>query len=336
MKPFAVSLILVLASVGPGCQRESDTRTIAELRKQVETLRQQVAEQQQQIRAGQQATTEQQERILTYQRQLAEERQILRTQSLEGTRQSLDERLALFPDKYPEGDWTPADTVFEDCWFPSADGLHLHGWYLRHDRPRAALLMIHGNAGNLSHRGPMVKFWHDRFALSAMIFDYRGYGRSEGVPTFDGILRDARAARRCLAAREEIPETSVVLLGESLGGAVAVDLAAEDGAHGLILESTFSSLSDVAATHYGRFLAAVGVSNKLNSISKIGKYHGPLLQSHGDRDQVVSFALARKLFDAANEPKTFISLPGKDHNDPKTDDYYHSVETFFSKLADRQ
>jgi uncharacterized protein len=275
------------------------------------------------------------ERIRECEKQIAEQRQIIRKHTLDSTSRSVDELFALFPAKYPQGNWKPADVTFEDCWFWSSDGLRLHGWYYRHPRPRAVLLFIHRNAGNLSYRAPVVKLLHDRFALSVLIFDYRGYGRSEGIPTLDGILRDARAARHKLAERERIADKDVVLLGESLGGAVAVDLASEDGARALILESTFSSLSDAAAAHYSEALANVLTADKLDSASKIKNYMGPLLQCHGDRDRTIPYDLGRKLFAAANEPKTFVTLPGKDHNDAKTEGYYKTLEAFLSKLDEK-
>lgn len=267
--------------------------------------------------------------------EIVQQRQIIRKHTLDGTPRSLDELFALFPSKYPQGDWRPADAVFEDCWFWSIDGLRLHGWYYRHEHPRAALLVLHGNAGNLTYRAPMAKQLHDRFAMSILIFDYRGYGRSEGIPTIEGILYDARAARHNLAEREGIAEKDIVLLGESLGGAVAVDLAAEDGARALILESTVSSLQDIASSHYSEVLAAVVPADKLNSISKIKKYTGPLLQSHGDRDHTIPISQAKKLFDAANEPKTFVILPGKDHNDSKPNSYYPAMQLFLDKYIGR-
>ena len=186
--------------------------------------------------------------------------------------------------------------------------------------------------GATSPIAPVVQLLHDRFAVSVMVFDYRGYGRSEGVPTIEGVLRDARAARLYLAEAEGIEEKDIVLLGESLGGAVAVDLAGGDSARGLILESTFSSLREVAASHFAKVLANVLVADKLDSAAKITKYRGPLLQSHGDRDGTVPYDLGRKLFQAANKPKQFIRLPGRDHNDPKTEEYYRAMGDFFSKL----
>jgi uncharacterized protein len=275
------------------------------------------------------------EQLEKCEQQIAEQRQIIRKHTLDGTSRSLDELFALFPAKYPQGDWQPAENDFEDCWFWSVDGLRLHGWYYHHNHPRAVLLFVHGNAGNLSYRAPVVKLLHDRFAMSVLIFDYRGYGRSEGIPTMEGILCDARAARHHLAERERIADKDIVLLGESLGGAVAVDLAAEDGARAIILESTFSSLRDVAATHYPEALANVVSADKLDSTSKIKKYKGPLLQCHGNADRTIPYDLGRKLFDAANEPKTFITLPGKDHNDAKPDDYYRAIEAFLAKSVDK-
>lgn len=264
--------------------------------------------------------------------QVATQRELLREQTLKNTRRSPDEFLALFPAKYPQGNYDRADTRFEDCWFVSSDGLRLHGWYLRHPKPRAAVLHIHGNAGNLSHRASVAELLHDRFGVSVLLFDYRGYGRSEGVPTILGLLRDARAARAQLAILEGINTTDVVLLGESIGGAVAVDLAAEDGARGLILENTFSSLRDVAGVHYPKFLVSLMVADKLNSAANIARYHGPLLQVHGDADQIVPLASARKLFDVATEPKRFVELPGHDHNDPLPVPYYQALDKFFHDL----
>jgi uncharacterized protein len=165
-----------------------------------------------------------------------------------------------------------------------------------------------------------------------LIFDYRGYGRSEGVPTEQGILADGRAARKWLATRVGVGESQIVMMGESLGGGVAVDLAAADGARGLILENTFSSLPDVAAAHYPWLPVHFLMRAQLNSAAKIPNYHGPLLQVHGDHDQVIPFALGKKLFDAANEPKQFIVIPNGDHNDPRTPAFLKAMDAFIDKL----
>jgi fermentation-respiration switch protein FrsA (DUF1100 family) len=262
---------------------------------------------------------------------VARQRELLRTQTLETSRRSVDELLALFPSRFPAGDWRPAETGFEDCWFAAEDGIRLHAWYLPRIDPTGVVLHIHGNAGNLSHRAYLASQLQ-RCGASVMIFDYRGYGRSEGTPTIEGLLRDARAARAHLAQREGIDEQQIVLLGESIGGAIAVDLAANDGARGLVLESTFSSLRDVAATHFPEFLVSVLVADKLNSVGQINKYHGALLQFHGGSDTVIPVESGRRFFDAANQPKTFKVMPRHDHNDPLPAAFYEEVDRFLREL----
>jgi len=139
--------------------------------------------------------------------------------------------------------------------------------------------------------------------------------------------------RAWLAAREKIPESDIVLMGESIGGAVAVDLAARDGARALILESTFTTLPDAAAFHYPWLPVRWAMRTRFDSLSKIGQYRGPLFMSHGDADSVVPYDLGRRLFEAANEPKQFLDLPGHDHNDPMPPDYYDAVREFLERIA---
>jgi hypothetical protein len=243
-----------------------------------------------------------------------------------------EDSLIYFPSKYPEGDWQPAGLAFEDAWFQSADGTRLHGWYVAHPNPRAVILFCHGNAGNLSHRAPTAEILQRLVGCSVLMFDYRGYGRSEGTPDEEGILADARAARGWLARQAGIAESDVVMMGRSVGGAVAVDLAAADGAKGLVLESTFTSIPDVAAFHYPWLPVRLVLRTQFNSLKKIPNYHGPLLQSHGDADTIVPYALGRRLFEAANEPKHFITLPGGDHNDPQDRAYYDELIRFLDGL----
>ena len=248
---------------------------------------------------------------------------------------SLEESLLYFPSKFPAGNWSPAGLRFEDAWFKAADGTQLHGWFVPCDKPRAVALFAHGNGGNLSDRADILRDLH-RLGVDVLAFDYRGYGRSSGAPNEAGINADGRAARTWLAERAKIPESEIVLMGESLGGAVAVQLASEAPAWGLVLENTFSSAPDVAAFHYPWLPVKQLMRTQLDSVTAIKKYTGPLLQFHGDADTIVPFKLGRKLFDAANEPKQLVVIPGGDHNDPHTPKFFAVLDQFLNQLPSTQ
>ncbi|MCH8048037.1 MAG: alpha/beta hydrolase [Planctomycetes bacterium] len=244
------------------------------------------------------------------------------------------ERTLVYPaSQYPSGNWNPTTIPFEDADFFAPDGTKLHGWYVPHANPRAVVLFAHGNGGNLSDRALVLRLLNEKLRLSVMIFDYRGYGRSEGKPDEAGLLSDARAARAWLAERAGIGETDIVLLGRSLGGGVMVDLAAKDGARGLILESTFTSLPDAAAHHYPWIPVRLIMRNRFASIEKIDQYHGPLLQSHGTADEIIPFELGRRLHEAAaSRNKKFIEIPGAGHNEMPSGAYYKALDEWIEGL----
>jgi uncharacterized protein len=240
----------------------------------------------------------------------------------------LEDHLIFFPSRYPSGEWNPTGLSFEDARFQAGDGTNLHGWYVPHEKPIATILFCHGNAGNVTHRAYIMEGLHNYIGASVLVFDYRGYGRSEGKPSENGVLADARAARAWLAKRENIPEKDIVVMGESLGGAVAVDLAAKDGAKGLVLISTFTSAPDMAAHYYPIFPVRLLMRTKLDSLGKIANYKGPLLQMHGRADTIVPFKLGRRLFDAANEPKQFLEVRDFDHNDALPQEFFVELRKF--------
>jgi fermentation-respiration switch protein FrsA (DUF1100 family) len=241
-----------------------------------------------------------------------------------------EESLVFFPARNPLAGWDMPGV--EHVRFPSADGTALHGWYFSHPAPRAVVLFACGNAGNISYRAERLAQFCRRQRVALMAFDYRGYGLSEGKPSESGVLMDARAARQWLAERAGVKESDIVLLGESLGGGVMVDLASRDGARGLILERTFTSLPDVAAVHFPFIPVRWLMRNRLDSLSKIAGYRGPLLICHGDVDDIVPFKLGRRLFEAANQPKRFVTLPGVGHNDPLPPEWDDAVEEFLGTL----
>ncbi len=190
----------------------------------------------------------------------------------------------------------------------------LHGWWIRAPAPsRGHVLFCHGNAGNIGdrveHAGLLANAGFD-----VLLFDYRGYGRSSGRPSEEGTYRDARAARRALLLQEEVDESGVLYLGESLGGAVALALALEAPPGGLVLQSTFTSVRDVGRVHYP-FLPSAVVPDAYPSIRLVGKLEAPLLLLHGERDDVVPLSQGRALFEAAAGSKRMRVFPGLGHSD---------------------
>jgi len=245
-----------------------------------------------------------------------------------------EEQLIFFPIRHPGGQWGQQPVDAEDAHFVAADGTRLHGWYLPHEDPVAAVLMAHGNAGNLTHRSEIVRQIHRHARASVLIFDYRGYGKSEGKPSEAGILQDARAGRDWLAGREGIAPNEVVLLGRSIGTGVMVDLAARDGAAALVLDGAFTSLPEVAAVHYPWAPVKLLMRTRLNSAEKISRYRGPLLQFHGADDQIIPISIGRRLFEIApSRPKQFIRLPHCHHNTPPPPKFYSSLAEFLDSAG---
>jgi fermentation-respiration switch protein FrsA (DUF1100 family) len=246
----------------------------------------------------------------------------------------MENSLIFFPSRYPDGFWQLPASDVEDVFFETPDGVKLHGWFAAADPPRGVLLFLHGNAGNVTHRDDRLLNLR-RLGFSVLVFDYRGYGKSEGSPNEKGVLIDGRAARAWLAQRTSVAEQEIVLWGESLGGGVAVDLAAKDGARGLILESTFTSLPDVAAHHYRWLPVRLAMRSRLDSLSLIGQYHGPLLWSHGTADEIIPYAIGKRLYDAANEPKEGVSFQGGHHNGPPHPEERKEFQAALERFMDR-
>lgn len=245
----------------------------------------------------------------------------------------LERSLVFQPVPFPTGDWEPASISPDDVSFTAKDGTRLHGWYVRHPAPQGIALFCHGNAGNVSALAETIQVLNQRHRLSIMAFDYRGYGLSEGRPSEEGVYQDARAARAWLARRENVPEREIIVMGQSLGGAVAVELAAKDGAKALVLASTFTTLPEVASQFVRVIPASWLMTYRFDSIQKIRDYRGPLLVSHGTADEVVPFKLGQQLFEAAGtDEKYFFPIPGGRHNDPLPEEYRIEFERFLRGL----
>jgi len=209
---------------------------------------------------------------------------------------------------------TPAALMlaFDDVALETSDGVKLHGWYVPAAGARATVLFCHGNAGNISGRLGTIRVLHG-LGLNVLLFDYRGYGRSAGSPSEEGTYRDAEAAWRYLVDTRGVAPGALVIHGRSLGGAVAADLAMRHPPAALILESTFTKVAD----HWiGRALApAVWLSSfRYDAAARVRDLGCPKLVVHSREDRLVPFALGRRLFEAAAEPKEFLEISGT-HNE---------------------
>ena len=203
---------------------------------------------------------------------------------------------------------------YSDLVIETDDGERLHGWWIGARAARVGhLLVCHGNAGNVGDR-----VLHAALLTAAgfdvLLFDYRGYGRSSGTPGEQGTYRDARAARACLLDRPGIDRSRIFYLGESLGGAVAIELACSHPPAGLVLVSTFTSIRDASRVHYP-FIPAPLVPDAYPSLERIRTLHAPLLVLHGEHDETAPLAHGKALFDAAPRPKRMQVYPGLGHND---------------------
>lgn len=247
-----------------------------------------------------------------------------------------EDQMIYFPAKYPEGNWQPeaSRVVVEDCYFLTEDGLRLHGWFCPADDANLTLLWCHGNAGNITHRLENLRLLHE-LGINVFIFDYRGYGKSEGDPSEEGIYRDAVAAYDYLITRTDVRPDSVVFFGRSLGTGVAVDLGLKRNARAMILESAFTTAKEMASAIFPLPIAQFVIHSKFDSLGKIREIHVPLLFIHGDEDRTVPIDQGRKLFEAANEPKSFYVIPGADHNDTYQvggSEYFEKIREFLGHL----
>jgi fermentation-respiration switch protein FrsA (DUF1100 family) len=228
----------------------------------------------------------------------------------------MQRRLIYFPSA---GVPTPAEIGLADVeqvTFQTTDGLTLSGWFLASagPSPHLTVLVFNGNAGNRAYRGPLAAVLR-RHGLQVLLVDYRGYGGNPGTPTQKGLAADSRAARAYLSARPDVDASRIVYFGESLGTAVAVDLAVEQPPAALVLRSPFTSMADVGRHHYPFLPVRLLLQDRFAAIDQIQRIRVPLLVIAGGRDRVVPIENTRRLYEAAVAPKTLLVLPDADHND---------------------
>ena len=229
---------------------------------------------------------------------------------------------------------------YDDVIFQTEDGLNLNGWFVpgkktSPDTDLHTLLWFHGNAGNINRRLDNIKMIYERVPVNVFIIDYRQYGRSEGKVSEQGTYLDARAALAYLHSRKEINREKIIFFGRSLGSAVAVELALNEKCRALILETPFTSILEMGKKLYPFLPVSLLLKTKYDSLAKIRNIKVPILVMHGDKDALVPFEHGKRLYDMANEPKEFYTIPGAGHNDTHIvggDEYFDVIKRFVNKL----
>jgi len=234
-----------------------------------------------------------------------------------------------FPDSHLDS--SPADwhLEFEDVWFETEDEKKPHGWFFpSREEDDPIILFCHGNAGNISHRLDNIRFLLDH-NMGVFIFDYRGYGKSKGKPSEEGLYLDAQAAYDLLVNRKHISPERIVVFGRSLGAAVAIDLSLKRKAKAVIIESGFTSTKEMAKTMPLFALFSPLLPAHFNNLEKITQITIPKLIVHGEEDEIIPFSMGQTLFQAAPQPKYFYPIRGAGHNDT----YIRGGKKYFETLA---
>lgn len=229
---------------------------------------------------------------------------------------------------------TPKDIglEYEDVSLTAKDGVNISGWFIPSQSSRAVLLFCHGNGGNISHRLEKIMILN-RLNLDVLIFDYRGYGKSKGRPSENGLYLDAEAAYDYLLNEKKIPPQRIIGYGESLGGAVIAELALRREFGSIIMESSFTSVADMAKT-VAPFIPGFVYKSRFDTLSKIKNIGYPKLILHSINDETVPFEQGRRLFNNAEEPKEFIEMQGG-HNDAflvSGDLFVSAIDSFIERL----
>ncbi len=228
-----------------------------------------------------------------------------------------ESRIIFYPD-YPgrlEGNWQPAGLPVEDVWLRTSDGVRLHAWWIPAAGSEFTFLAFHGNASNIANRADTYRFLHE-LPVNVLGLEYRGYGKSEGAPTEDGLYLDAEAGHDYLTKARGVAARQIVSYGQSVGTAVAADLPTRREVGGVVLEAAFPSARALARRAFP-FLPGAGLvaKTKFESARKLATISAPKLIVHCENDPVIPFALGEELYRAAREPKTFFQAKSFCHEE---------------------
>ncbi|OGV31252.1 MAG: hypothetical protein A2020_01355 [Lentisphaerae bacterium GWF2_45_14] len=235
------------------------------------------------------------------------------------------EKFIYVPDRGLTDNPGSAGLKYEDVELTTEDGTLLHAWFVPAENPKGVILFCHGNAGNLSDRIATIKVFYE-LEMDVMIFDYRGYGKSEGSPSEKGTYQDARAAWNYLVRKREIPPDKIIIVGRSMGGAIAAELAAEKAPAGVIIESAFISIPEIAKDLYP-FIPLIRPFSKIkyDTAEYMKKINSPVMVIQSIDDEIINFRHGEQVFKSANSPKKFVKLSGS-HNE-----CYFTCESIYKK-----
>lgn len=256
----------------------------------------------------------------------------------------LEEKLIYRPAKFPKGEWDLSRYKFDsqsvqpqiqDCYIRTIDNVMLHGWYCKPVKDNkiiendAVLLWFHGNSGNLADQFALISQLI-KLEMDLFLIDYRGYGRSEGTPTEEGLYLDAHTAWDFLVYQKKIPETNVIIGGEGLGAAIAVDLACGVEPAGLIIQSGFTSMPDLISVSVP-FVPSFLVKTKMDSLQKVRTLRCPKLIIHSPADETIPYSFGMQLFEVSSEPREFYLVQNAKHSQilqVAGDSYLNKVMSF--------
>lgn len=220
--------------------------------------------------------------------------------------------------------------------FSTTDGLKLKGWFVKQgETPWFTVIVFNGNAGNRAFRAPLADALAQR-DINVLLFDYRGFGGNPGLPTEQGLTADSRAARTYILGRKDVDPKRLAYFGESLGSSVAAELAAEFPPAALILRSPFTSMTEVGQHHYPVLPVSWLLRDRFATLDRMARIRCPLLVIAGGRDRIVPTVQSRRLYEAANEPKTLLIVQDADHNDDELLDgkeMIESIDRFLRKVS---
>lgn len=230
----------------------------------------------------------------------------------------------------------PAKTVVEEEKIATTDGNTIEGWWLPvadWTPEKGAVLYLHGNGENLSSCGKALRNWRNELQMPVIGIDYPGFGYSTGTPNEQSCYAAAKAALDWIVREKKVPVQNVVVIGQSMGGAMATEIASRQRCRLLVTSGAFTSFPEIAQHHYCSLPACYLVRSQFDNLSKMRTMETPVLIAHGTDDHTVPFAHGELLYAAAAGQKRFYPVPGHGHSQPNSDEFYGAVREFLRETS---